>query len=93
VFGTKSLQIGTCAPTARQSPRQAALYADGVPSANGDAIRAAASPAQCWRLNQLGLIALRETPGEPIPRDVVKELLAEAVRQGLWQPEPRGAKR
>jgi hypothetical protein len=61
--------------------------------ANRDAIRAAASPAQCWRLNQLGLLEIREAPGEPIGRDVVKELLAEAVREGLWQPEPRGAKR
>jgi hypothetical protein len=36
---------------------------------------------------------MRERPDDPIARDVVKELLADAVRQGLWQPEPRGAKR
>jgi len=59
---------------------------------NRNAIRSAATPAQCWRLNQLGLIQLRESPGPPIARDVVKELLAEAVRQGLWHPEARGAK-
>jgi hypothetical protein len=62
-------------------------------NANGNAIRAAASPAQLWRLNQLGLLEMRERPDDPIARDVVKELLADAVRQGLWQPEPRGAKR
>ena len=55
--------------------------------------QAAASPAQCWRLNQLGLLQIRETPGEPIPREVVKEMLAEAVKRGLWQPEPHMGKR
>jgi hypothetical protein len=45
-----------------------------------------------WRLNQLGLVKLRETPGEPIPRETVKELLADAVRQGLWAPKPREGK-
>lgn len=59
---------------------------------NGDAIRTAATANQCFRLNQLGLLELREAPGEPIPKDVVKELLAEAVREGLWQPKARDGK-
>jgi hypothetical protein len=65
---------------------------DNHETTNGNVNRAAASAAQCWRLNQLGLIQLRESPGEPISRDVVKDLLAEAVRQGLWAPKARESK-
>jgi hypothetical protein len=55
--------------------------------------RTAATASQCWRLNQLGLLEIREEPGDPIPRDVVKELLAEAVERGLWAPKPKKGKR
>jgi hypothetical protein len=55
---------------------------------------AAATPYQLWRLNQLRLLEIVEEPrAEPIPRDVVKEFLAEAVKRGLWQPEPHRARR
>jgi hypothetical protein len=77
-------------------PFSASFYAEGVfnrANTNGDAIRAAASASQCWRLNQLGLLELREEPGEPLARAVVKELLSDAVRRGLWQPKPRQSKR
>jgi hypothetical protein len=95
MLARKSLQIGTCAPGVRQCRDSSALYADRVgnhENPNGNAIRAAATAAQCWRLNQLGLLEIREEPGEPIARDTVKELLADAVREGLWQPQARGAK-
>jgi hypothetical protein len=77
----------------RHREDQGALYADPVLNrapANQYVNRAAASANQCWRLNQLGLLEIRAEPGEPIPRDVVKQLLAEAVRRDLWQPEARG---
>jgi hypothetical protein len=45
-----------------------------------------ASSAQLWRMNQIGLIDVRDEPGEPIPRDAAKEVLAEAARQRLWNP-------
>jgi hypothetical protein len=98
VFGTKALQIGTCAPAARQSQTHSALYADGVPiranpNGNAELARAAASQAQCWRMNMLGLLQLRETPGEPIARENAKRLLNEAVKRGLWKPEAREGKR
>jgi hypothetical protein len=81
-------------PGAHAEDRRPEPYAEAVnrDNVNGDAIRSAASAAQCWRLNQLGLLEIREEPGEPIPRDVVKELLAEAVRRGLWKPKAREAK-
>ena len=65
---------------------------DNRANANPTANRAAASAAQVWRMNQLGLLEIRKEPGEPLNRDVVKELLAEAVRKGLWAPMPRGRK-
>lgn len=91
MLGIKPLQIGICAPGVRQCGDSDALYAEGVLNRE-NTNPAAASAAQCWRLNQLGLLQIREKPGEPIPRDVVKELLAEAVRRGLWAPKPRERK-
>jgi hypothetical protein len=55
-------------------------------------MKAAAMSAQLWRLNQLGLLELRAEPAERIARDIVKLLLAEAVRDGLWRPKARDAK-
>ena len=92
----KPLQMKGCAPVVRQCDTSATRYVRDVlnrEKANGTANRAAASAAQCWRLNQLGLLEIRETPAEPISRDVVKQLLAEAVKRGLWQPEPHKGKR
>lgn len=62
-------------------------------NANGNATRALASAAQTWRMNALGLLQIREVPGEPIGRDVAKKLLAALVREGLWRPEAREGKR
>ena len=49
-----------------------------------------ATEKQLWRANSLGLISLNDEPGEPLERDVIKEVLAEAARLGLWQPAARG---
>lgn len=49
-----------------------------------------ASPAMLWRLNQIGLLDLRDEPGEPLERPPLKEVLALAAAQGLWQPAARG---
>jgi hypothetical protein len=46
-----------------------------------------------WRGNQLGLLELRQSPGDPIPRITMKEILTEAVAAGLWQPKPRGERK
>jgi hypothetical protein len=61
-------------------------------NANGWDARALASAGQLWRANTLGVLELREAPAEPISREVMKELLAAAVREGLWQPETRAGK-
>jgi len=51
-----------------------------------------ASAAQLWRMNELGLIDVRDQPGgPPLERTVAKEILAAAAREGLWQPV-RGAR-
>lgn len=42
---------------------------------------------QLWRANTLGILEIRARPGEPIPGTTMKELIAAAVREGLWQPE------
>jgi hypothetical protein len=51
-----------------------------------------ATGQQLWRLNQLGLVELRDEPGEPLGRGPAKEVLSEAARRGLWVPTrgPRG---
>jgi hypothetical protein len=49
-----------------------------------------ASPAMLWRLNTLGLLDLLDEPGEPLERAPLKEVLALAAAQGLWQPAARG---
>jgi hypothetical protein len=49
-----------------------------------------ASQAMLWRLNQIGLLDLRDEPGEPLERAPLKEVLALAAAQGLWQPAARG---
>jgi hypothetical protein len=46
-----------------------------------------------WRGNQLGLLELRQSPGDAIPRITMKEILTEAVAAGLWQPKPRGERK
>jgi hypothetical protein len=60
-------------------------------NANGNALYASGS--QLWRANSLGLLELRESPGHPIPRVTLKELLGAAVREGLWRPEVRGERK
>lgn len=45
-----------------------------------------ASASQLWRLNMLGLLAINDEPAEPLERREAKEILAEAVKQGLWNP-------
>ena len=49
-----------------------------------------ATEKQLWRANQLGLLEVRDEPGEQPARDEMKEILAEAARLGLWQPAARG---
>jgi hypothetical protein len=51
-----------------------------------------ASSSQLWRANACGLLSLNDQPGEPLPRDVLKEVLAQAAAEGLWQPAARGAR-
>lgn len=45
-----------------------------------------ASAQQLWRANECGLIDVRDEPGPPLTRVILKEILAEAVRQKLWVP-------
>jgi hypothetical protein len=45
-----------------------------------------ASSAQLWRLNQIGLVDVRDEPGEPLERTAAKEILAEAAKRRLWNP-------
>jgi hypothetical protein len=45
-----------------------------------------ASSAQLWRLNQCGLIDVRDAPAEPLTRGEAKECLAECVHRQLWVP-------
>jgi hypothetical protein len=54
--------------------------------------RANATAAQLWRANECGLVELRDSPGPPLPNAVLKEVLAAAVKAGLWTPArgPRG---
>lgn len=49
-----------------------------------------ATEKQLWRANACGLLEVRDEPGEPIERGVLKEILAEAARLGLWRPAARG---
>ena len=49
-----------------------------------------ASEKMMWRLNQCGLVELRDEPGPPLERSVVKEVLAAAAAEGLWTPKVRG---
>jgi hypothetical protein len=51
-------------------------------TANGLDPKALASSGQLWRSNVLGLLELREKPGQPIPRGVTTELLAMAAGEG-----------
>lgn len=54
-----------------------------------------ATSAQLWRLNECGLLELRDEPGEPLERLPLKEVLGAAARAGLWSPAraPRGVVR
>jgi hypothetical protein len=45
-----------------------------------------ASAPMLWRLNEIGLLEVRDEPGEPLERAPLKEILGEAARLGLWQP-------
>jgi hypothetical protein len=45
-----------------------------------------ATAPMLWRLNQIGLLDLRDEPGEPLERAPLKEVLGEAARRGLWHP-------
>lgn len=47
-----------------------------------------ATAAQLWRLNELGLLALRDEPelGDRLLSPPVKEVLAAAAMAGLWTP-------
>jgi hypothetical protein len=51
-----------------------------------NSVKGAASSAQLWRLNQCGLLDLRDEPGPPLERGPAKEVLAAAAQAGLWQP-------
>ena len=53
--------------------------------------KGAASAQQLWRLNVLGLLDLRDEPGESLERLPLKEVLAQCVVDGLWSPI-RGAR-
>jgi hypothetical protein len=59
---------------------------------DGDTKQTGATAAQLWRANQCGLLTIRAEPGPVLERTIVKELLAAAAREGLWQPvrAPRG---
>jgi hypothetical protein len=60
-----------------------------MPKENGAELRA--SDRQLYRLNALRLLELRDEPGaRSLLRGEAKEILAEAVKQGLWTPAPRG---
>jgi hypothetical protein len=45
-----------------------------------------ATAPMLWRLNQIGLLEVRDEPGEPLERAPLKEILGEAARLGLWHP-------
>jgi hypothetical protein len=49
-----------------------------------------ASSGQLWRLNELGLLDLRDEPGRPLERGELKETIAETVKRGMWTPQPHG---
>jgi hypothetical protein len=53
--------------------------------------RTNATAPQLWRANELGLLELRDEPGRPLANVVLKEVLAAAVKAGLWSPA-RGAR-
>jgi hypothetical protein len=45
-----------------------------------------ATAAQLWRANTLGLLTILDEPAAPIPNVILKEVLGEAARLGLWSP-------
>ena len=49
-----------------------------------------ATEKQLWRANQCGLLTVLDAPGTPLESGEMKEILALAARQGLWQPATRG---
>jgi hypothetical protein len=53
-----------------------------------DNVQRRATASQLWRLNELGLIALRDEPEltERLMSAPVKEVLAAAAMAGLWTP-------
>jgi molybdenum cofactor biosynthesis enzyme MoaA len=59
---------------------------------NGKRSTVHASSAQLWRLNECGVLKVRSTPGDPLLREPMKELLAELAEAGAWQPQPRAGK-
>jgi hypothetical protein len=48
-----------------------------------------ASARQLWRLNQLGLLELRDQRGEPIRRGAAHVTLDNAAERGWWRPRSR----
>jgi hypothetical protein len=60
-----------------------------MPNENGAELLA--SDRQLYRLNALRLLEVRDEPGDrSLLRGEAKEILAEAVKVGLWVPAPRG---
>jgi hypothetical protein len=59
-----------------------------VGKANENGVPREASSSQLWRLNVIGLLEVRDEPGRALWSREAKEILGEAARQGLWQPEP-----
>ena len=46
-----------------------------------------------WRLNERGLLALRQEPGHPIYSADAHFALEAAIRNGWWQPRARTVRR
>jgi hypothetical protein len=59
---------------------------------NGIAVETLASNRQLWALNAVGCLELRLEPGEPIHREIAKELLHDLADAGLWRPKVRAGK-
>jgi hypothetical protein len=48
--------------------------------------KALATAPMLWRLNQIGLLDLRDEPGVPLDRASMKEVLGQAALAGLRHP-------
>ena len=56
----------SCAPVATAQRRSTLSAMSNRDNANGNALHASGS--QLWRANSLGLLEIRQSPGDPIPR-------------------------